>query len=83
MTPWPGAFTRVGGKLLKVLATRRTTFRADAPPGSILAADASGVVVACGDGSLEVLRAQIEGRKALGARELVVGRTLAVGMILS
>lgn len=80
MTPWPGAFTHVTGKLLKVLATRRSTFSSgDAPPGTILVADPDAVLVACREGALEIVRAQVEGRKPLGARELVAGRTLAAG----
>lgn len=79
MTPWPGAFTYVGGKLLKVLATRRSSFRSDASPGTIVAADTNGVLVATAMGTLEIVRAQVEGRKPLLARELVLGRTLALG----
>jgi methionyl-tRNA formyltransferase len=79
MTPWPGAYTQLGGKLLKVLATRRSPLKTTGEPGSIVAADTSGVLVACGDGPLEIVTAQLEGRKALAARELVSGRTLAVG----
>jgi len=79
MTPWPSAFTSAGAKLLKVLATRRSTLTSGEPPGTIVAADSSGVIVACGEGVLEVLRAQLEGRKPLEARELVAGRTLVQG----
>jgi methionyl-tRNA formyltransferase len=80
MTPWPSAFTTTGGKLLKVLATRRSGLKsASEPPGTILAADSSGVLVACGEGVLELIRAQMEGKKPLGARDLVAGRTLIRG----
>jgi methionyl-tRNA formyltransferase len=79
MTPWPGAYTHVGGKLLKVLATRKSPLRTSGAPGTIVAADTSGVLVACGDAPLEIVTAQVEGRKPLAARELVSGRTLAVG----
>jgi len=79
MTPWPGAFTHVAGKLFKILATRVAAFRADQTPGTVVAADASGALVACGEGTIEIVRAQVEGRKPLSARELVAGRSLAVG----
>jgi methionyl-tRNA formyltransferase len=79
MTPWPGAFTHVGGKLFKILVTRVAAFRADQTPGTVVAADASGALVACGEGTIEIVRAQVEGRKPLSARELVAGRSLAVG----
>ena len=79
MTPWPGAFTRVGGRLLKVLATRHSSFRSEGDPGTIIAADTNGVLVACAEGTLEIVRAQVEGKKPLAARELVLGRTLTAG----
>jgi methionyl-tRNA formyltransferase len=79
MTPWPSAFTRSGGKLLKVLATRRSTLTCAEPAGTIVAADSSGVLVACGEGVIELLRAQLEGRKPLDARELVAGRAIVRG----
>jgi methionyl-tRNA formyltransferase len=83
MTPWPSAFTRVGDKMLKILATRRSTLASHGePPGTILAADAGGVVIACASGVLELLRAQVEGKKPLDARDLVAGRTLTRGLRL-
>jgi methionyl-tRNA formyltransferase len=72
-----------GGKLLKVLSTRVAVEEgAAAPPGTIVAADRAGVRVACGEGQVELLRAQVEGRKPLAAAELVAGRTLKAGMVL-
>ena len=82
MTPWPGAFTRLeDGRVLKVLTTRVGTWESPkgAEPGVIIAADKARVLVACGEGTLEIVRAQVEGRKPLAAVELVAGRTLTVG----
>jgi methionyl-tRNA formyltransferase len=80
MTPWPGAFTHVKGKLLKVHATRRSPFPAKgALPGTLVVAEPGMVIAACGDGTLEILRAQMEGKKALTARELVAGRIFVEG----
>jgi methionyl-tRNA formyltransferase len=79
MTPWPAALTVSGGKLLKVLATRRSNLSSKDAPGTIVVADTSGVLVACGEGVIEITRAQVEGRKALDARDLVAGRTLVRG----
>jgi methionyl-tRNA formyltransferase len=79
MTPWPSALTASGGKLLKVLATRRSNLSSKDAPGTIVVADTSGVLVACGEGVIEITRAQVEGRKALDARDLVAGRTFIRG----
>jgi methionyl-tRNA formyltransferase len=83
MHPWPGAFTRLGGRTLKVLATRRSTLVAvDVTPGTVLTADSSGVLVACGQGVVEIARGKMEGRKPLSGPELANGRTLQRGMKL-
>src|SRR6266542_2926253 len=80
MTPWPGAFSYLGGKLIKILETRRSTLApGQAPPGTLVAADPATTLVACGKGALEIVRAQVEGRKPLAARDLVVGRTFGKG----
>jgi methionyl-tRNA formyltransferase len=80
MQPWPGAFTRVGNKTLKVLATRPSTYQCrDAVPGTVIAADASGVLVACAGDTIEIALGQVEGRKAVTGRELVMGRALSPG----
>jgi methionyl-tRNA formyltransferase len=82
MSPWPGAFTTAGGKTLKVLETRLAPGSADAPPGTVVVAKQDRVEVACAEGRVAILRAQLEGKKPLGARELVGGRALAEGMVL-
>ena len=82
MTTWPGAFTHAGGKVLKILSTRRGSEVSTAPPGTVVSADKRGIEIACGRGTLHLLRAQLEGKKALGAPELVSGRAVTAGMVL-
>jgi methionyl-tRNA formyltransferase len=83
MTSWPGAFTTVGGKGLKVLGARvAERGQATAAPGTVVLADRGNLFVACGEGTLAILRAQAEGRKALGAQDLVAGRTVRAGQVL-
>ncbi len=42
----------------------------------------SGFGVACGEGALEILEAQIEGRKPMSAAELARGQRGLVGAVL-
>jgi methionyl-tRNA formyltransferase len=81
MTSWPGAFTTAQGKVLKLIESR-VGEGPEAPPGTVVAAGKQGVDVACAPGTLRILRAQVEGRRALGAAELLGGRAVAVGMVL-
>ncbi|WP_437302702.1 methionyl-tRNA formyltransferase [Sorangium sp. So ce388] len=84
MTSWPGAFTTIDGKALKVLAARveSEAAREEAPPGTVVMAGRGVVIAACGAGAIQILRAQAEGRKPLAAADLVAGRTLQTGMVL-
>ena len=47
--------------------------------GTILAVGEAGIRVACGEGAVDVLRAQLAGRKALDAGQLAAGRQLKAG----
>jgi methionyl-tRNA formyltransferase len=86
MLPWPGAFTTSRGKMLKVHATRVTDLpsgaRADAAAGTVVLADKSRVVVACGERAIELQRVQLEGKKAIGASDWFAGRGVAEGDVL-
>lgn len=81
MTPWPGAFSSLGGKLFKVLETRMAEGPAGAPAGTVVLASKGRIEIACGEGRVALLRGQLEGKKALGAQDLVAGRALAEGAV--
>ncbi len=78
LTPWPGAYTRLQGETLK-LASTRPLEGAFGPPGTVVAADAAGVCVACGEGWLLVRELQLPGKKRLPAAEFLRGRSLPLG----
>jgi len=77
LSPWPGAFTSLGEEVLKFAATR--VVDGNGVPGSVLAADASGVVVACGEQALLLGGLQLPGKRMLPAAEFVRGAKLEVG----
>ena len=79
MTPWPGAFTTLGGKLFKVLRSELVEGEAGAAPGEIALAQKDRIEVACGEGRVAILRGQLEGKKPLDARDLVAGRAVSKG----
>lgn len=76
-SPWPGAFTTFEGKALKVTAARVATGRGQ--PGTVLAADARGVEIACAQGSFLCTELQPEGKRAMSAREFLAGRKVQTG----
>jgi methionyl-tRNA formyltransferase len=88
MNPRPGAFTRLGGKAVKVHATTRLEGEGNAPspPGTVVLADKSRVVVACGPVGQEriaLTRVQLEGKRPITAGEWVGGRGVKEGEVLA
>lgn len=79
MTPWPGAFTSHRGNPLKVHRCTLHGGECGEPPGTLVVADASCVVVACGQGLIELITLQTPGKKAMQAGVMVVGRTIGKG----
>jgi len=77
-TPWPGVFTRLDGKLLKLLEIKPTE-AIGLEPGRIGQTDADGIVVGCGNGAIRVTQLQKEGAKRLAAAEFLAGTPLPAG----
>lgn len=75
-TPWPGAFTTLGGALFKVHSAQVRT--GHGAPGTVLSLD-EGIEVACGEGSLVLTSVQLEGKRTMSAKEFLTGRALEVG----
>lgn len=81
-TPWPGAYTAIGGETMKVFEVHACG-ETSAAPGAVLAADAkSGLIVACGDARLELTQIQMPGAKRMAARDYLRGHAIETGTIL-
>ncbi len=79
LSPWPGAWTLHRGQPFKLWRSR--IVEAAGPPGQVLQADER-LVVACGQGAVELLEAQAAGGRRMSGRELCNGRKVAVGDLL-
>ncbi|APX90078.1 methionyl-tRNA formyltransferase [Brevirhabdus pacifica] len=71
LSPFPGAWTEMAGERVKLLRSRVAEGGAGAP-GEVL----TGFTIACGEGAVEVLEAQRQGKRAAGAAEFLRGNTL-------
>lgn len=78
--PDPGARTRVGDRVLKVLAAAAADGSGE--PGKVLSAGDSGVVIATGDGAVAILSAAPSGRARMGGGDLARGGHVRVGEVL-
>ena len=79
--PFPGAAARVGGNPLKVWrAEVDDAPRAPTEPGTVIAADKAGLVVACGEGALRLTELQKAGGKRLPVAQYLGGSPLVAGI---
>lgn len=83
LTPIPGAFVYLDGKMLKINKARAKDGRGEA--GEVLSVSGVGdgsIVVATGEGALEILSVIPEGKGKMSAGDFVRGRKIKVGDIL-
>jgi methionyl-tRNA formyltransferase len=79
LDPTPGAYTTLGGAVVKVWLAEPTPTPSAAVPGTVVGARPSGIDVACGAGTLRILELQRAGGRRVPASALVAGRFVAAG----
>jgi len=67
LSPFPGAWCDMAGERVKLLRSRMGT--GNGAPGQVL----GGLNIACGSGAVEILQAQREGKRPMGADEFLRG----------
>jgi methionyl-tRNA formyltransferase len=77
--PFPGAAAMFGEIPLKLWRARTNADSNAAAPGTVLAANAGGIHVACGEGELVITELQRAGGKRLPAREFLAGTPIHAG----
>jgi methionyl-tRNA formyltransferase len=80
LSPWPGAYTFIAGKRLKIHRTIVCGDGLSHPAGEVLHAHAQGLTVACGTGAVVVDEVQTEGGKRMKAAQWLAGQPLKPGM---
>ena len=80
MDPWPSAYTLLSGKTLKLWKVR--VVEGGGKAGSVIDIDKESFTIACGEGAIEVLEVQLEGKKRMSAGDFLKGSTLNIGQEL-
>lgn len=84
MNPWPSAYTYLNGKTLKVWKSEAVrSDNKDAAPGTVVAADRSGIHVACSEGTLILKEVQLEGKKRMDTDAFLRGYKIEKGSMLT
>ena len=81
--PWPAAVASVDGVRCKILRTALAEDAGRQAPGTVIQADKKGLRVACGDGALEILELQPDGKKAMAASAFLMGHPIGTGTVLT
>ncbi|MCL5999761.1 MAG: methionyl-tRNA formyltransferase [Chloroflexi bacterium] len=83
MTPWPSAWTVWQSKQLQVKRARISAMQPLVPsPAGTVIGDSAAVCVQCGEGILELLEVQLEGKRAMPASEFARGQRQLAGALL-
>jgi methionyl-tRNA formyltransferase len=81
--PWPGCYTRWNGKQLKILKAKPVPFEESTTPGLVVQLpDKHLLGIVTGDGVLAVSEVQLEGKKAMPAKEFIQGQRDLIGAVL-
>ncbi len=79
LIPWPVATTELQGKRFKIFAVEPAENGAGKAPGTLLALDKRGLVIACQDGALRITELQAEGGKRMRAPDYFRGHPIEIG----
>lgn len=82
LQPWPGSFTYLNGKLLKIFSAIVEPEMPGDKPGTITAIDGDAIIVATGHGHLALTELQLEGKSRMGVADFLKGHPLKPGMTL-
>ena len=80
LLPWPCATAEFGGVRCKVFSTDTDNGTTDLTPGTVAEAGKTGIVMACGNGTLlRIKELQPDGKKRMAAADFLRGHPLTVG----
>lgn len=83
MSPWPSAYTRIDGKMLKVFELTQVSSDVKTECGRVVEANPkSGLFVQAGDGVVRLKSVQAEGSKRMRDIDFLNGKKIAVGTLL-
>lgn len=73
LSPYPAAFTRIGGKVLKIYRSTKSTTKHALEPGTIVCDGKINLSVAVSDGFVYLHEVQLEGKKRMKTDEFLRG----------
>lgn len=78
-TPWPGGYTYLEGRMLKIRECAATDGVGSAAPGTVTDVSKDTITVSCGQGRLLIKRVQAEGKKEMSVHDFLLGNSVQTG----
>jgi len=75
LSPWPSAQSKLFGKRVKIIETRLSSKSGEA--GKVVSVNP--LTVACGEGSVEIVTLQPEGKRAMASSDYLKGHNIEIG----
>ena len=82
LSPFPGAFTYLDGKILKIYTAKASAEQSHSPAGTIVGIGETSFEVACSEGVVRIEELQLEGKKRMSTKDYLRGRSIEVGSSL-
>lgn len=79
LDPWPSSYTFLDGRRYRLFCPRVVHKNSDAPVGTVLLADKSGLLIATGQDALLIGELQPEGKKRLTVEAFLCGHSIPIG----
>ncbi len=76
MTPSPGAYTFLKGKRIKIISASADNTNYTNTPAQIVKTDKAGITVQCGNGTINIIQLQPEGKSIQSVRDFLNGNKL-------
>lgn len=80
---WPGAYTFLQGKLLKVISAYVKEDESAGNPGEVISVTKDEIVIQCAKGSLAVTRVKPQGKKDMTVHDFLLGNKITAGEMTS
>nr|MBQ8253223.1 methionyl-tRNA formyltransferase [Lachnospiraceae bacterium] len=81
LNSWPSAYTYYNNKMLKIWKAKPVAESCDAIPGTLVKKDKESIYVQTGNGLLQILEIQPEGKKRMSVKDFMLGHPFETGTV--
>lgn len=77
LNPWPVAYTSTNKGTMKIYRAKKEVVSSDLPPGTVIE-NSNSLTVKTGDGCIQLLEVQLQGKKKMNIRDFIRGNTISI-----